>query len=77
MRVVGQKAPYLSKNGTFMIATRTRVAWVLVFVIETPLKASVRVLVLMAAPKRERIALELKNVQSEKKCHNGDKVNGK
>jgi hypothetical protein len=33
-----------------------------VFVIETPLKASVRVLVLMAAPKRERIALELKKM---------------
>jgi hypothetical protein len=43
-----------------MIATLTRVAWVLVLVIETPLKSSVRDFVLMAVPKRERMALELK-----------------
>jgi len=46
---------------TFIMATRTLVAWVLVFVIDTPLKASVKVLVFMAAPNRERMALELLN----------------
>ncbi len=43
-----------------MIATRTRVAWVLVLVTDTPLKSSVRVLVLIAAPNLERMAFELK-----------------
>ncbi len=43
-----------------MIDTRTLVACVLVFVMETPLNSSVRVLVLMAAPKRERMARELR-----------------
>ncbi len=44
---------------TFIIDTRTLVAWVLELVIETPLKSSVRVLVLIAVPNRVRIALEL------------------
>jgi len=48
-------------NVTFMMATLTLVACVLVLVIEMPLKSSVRVFVLMAVPNRERIAPELNN----------------
>jgi hypothetical protein len=43
-----------------MIATRTRVACVVVFVMDMPLKSLPRVLVLMAFPNLDRIALELK-----------------
>jgi hypothetical protein len=46
-------------NVTFMMATLTLVACVLVLVIEMPLKSSVRVFVLMAVPNRERMAPEL------------------
>jgi len=42
-----------------MMATRTLVAWVLQLVIDTPLKSSVSVLVLMAVPNLERMILEL------------------
>jgi hypothetical protein len=49
-----------------MMATRTRVACVLVLVIETPLKSSVKVFVLMAVPKRVRMALELKRTKEIK-----------
>jgi hypothetical protein len=46
-----------------MMATRTRVAWVVVFVKDFPLKSLGKVLVFMAVPKRERIARELKKVK--------------
>jgi hypothetical protein len=42
------------------MATLTRVAWVVVLVIDFPLKSALRVLVLIAWPNLERMARELK-----------------
>jgi hypothetical protein len=57
------------------MATRTRVACVVVLVIDIPLKSLLRVLVLMAFPNLDRIALELKlkilesNTEVANVCH--------
>ncbi len=49
----------LLKKFTFMIATRTRVACVVVLVIDLPLKSLLSAFVLIATPNLDRIALEL------------------
>ncbi len=60
-----------------MIATRTRVACVVVFVMDMPLKLLLSVLVLMAFPNLDRIALELKEKATNEKAElNGSKSAG-